>query len=107
MMEMDSRTREKNRSARTDAKCALCGTSFLDESASTEHVFPNAIGGRKKVRNFLCAACNSRTGHEWGNELVEQLGPLCTMLNVSRERGENRQMDVETVGGKELTLMSA
>lgn len=103
-MGMDPRSREKNRSACTDSRCALCGILILEENASREHVFPNAIGGRKKIRNFLCSACNSRTGHEWDNELVEQLRPLCTMLNVSREHGENRPFNVETVGGRELTL---
>ena len=101
---MDPRTGEKIRSDCTDSRCALCGTLIVEENASREHVFPNAIGGRKKVRNFLCSACNSRTGHEWDNELVEQLRPLCTMLNVSREHGENRRFDVETMGGKRLTL---
>lgn len=56
---MDTRTREKYRSACTDARCAVCGTSLVEENASREHVFPNAIGGRKKVRSFLCAACNN------------------------------------------------
>ena len=95
---------EEERTASTNTRCALCGASLMEENASREHVFPNAIGGRKKVRSFLCAACNSKTGHEWDNELVGQLRPLCTMLNVRRERGENRPFDVETVGGRDLTL---
>ena len=89
---------------RSSARCALCGTSLTGKNATREHVFPNAIGGRKKVSNFLCIACNSTTGNEWDSELVRQFRPLCTMLNVSRERGENRRFDVETVGGKKLTL---
>ena len=88
----------------SSAWCALCGTPLTGKDVTREHVFPNAIGGRKKVWNFLCVACNSTTGNEWDSELVEQLRPLCTMLNVSRERGENRRFDVESVGGKRLTL---
>ena len=94
-------SQETNLSGKT---CALCGTSLTAKNASKEHVFPNAIGGRKSVRNFLCVACNSTTGNEWDNELVSQFRPLCTMLNVRRQRGENRPFDVETVGGRKLTL---
>ena len=94
-------SQETNPSGKT---CALCGTSLTSRNASKEHVFPNAIGGRKSVRNFLCVACNSKTGHEWDTELVSQFRPLCTMLNVSRQRGENRPFDVETLHGRKLTL---
>ena len=84
--------------------CALCGTSLTSENASKEHVFPNAIGGRKSIANFLCVACNSRTGSEWDDELVRQLRPLCTMLNVKRAHGRNRQFVVETLSGRKLAV---
>ena len=84
--------------------CALCGISLTGENASREHVFPNAIGGRKSVGNFLCRACNNRTGTEWDNELVRQLRPLCTMLNVRRARRRNLPFVVETVSGRKLAV---
>lgn len=56
------------------------------------------------MSNFLCAACNSTTGAEWDDELVRQLTPLCTMLNVKRARGRNRPFVVETVSDRKLTL---
>ena len=86
--------------------CALCGTSLTGENASREHVFPNAIGGRKSVGNFLCVTCNSKTGSEWDDELVRQFKPLCTMLNVTRARGRNRQFVVESVSGRRLAIKS-
>ena len=88
----------------TGRTCGLCGTALTGENASREHVIPNAIGGRKRVSNFLCVACNSRTGSEWDDELVRQLGPLCTMLNVKRAHGRNRPFVVETVSDRRLTL---
>ncbi|MDE0534360.1 MAG: hypothetical protein OXI01_23350 [Albidovulum sp.] len=39
---------------RTCMTCALCGTSLKDENTSKEHVIPNALSGRKTVRNFIC-----------------------------------------------------
>ena len=56
------------------------------------------------MSNFLCVACNSTTGSEWDDELVRQLTPLCTMLNVKRARGRNRPFVVETVTDRRLTL---
>ena len=84
--------------------CALCGTSLTDENTSREHIFPNALGSRKTVRNFICVKCNSRTGSDWDNELVRQLRPLCTMLNVNRARGRNRQFVVETLSDRKLVV---
>ena len=97
----DHQAREDNA---TGMKCALCGMSLTGENASREHVFPNAIGGRKRVGNFLCVACNSRTGSDWDDELVRQFRPLCTMLNVNRARGRNRRFVVETVSDRRLAL---
>lgn len=88
----------------TGRTCGLCGTSLTGENSSREHVIPNAIGGRKRVSNFLCVACNSTTGSEWDDELVRQLRPLCTMLNVKRARGRNLPFVVETVSDRRLTL---
>ena len=84
--------------------CALCGRWLTEENKSREHVFPNALGGRMTVRNFICVNCNSRTGSDWDNELVRQLHPLCTMLNVNRARGRNRQFVVETLSGRKLVV---
>ena len=87
-----------------DMRCALCGTPLAGSNASREHVIPNALGGRKTVQNFICANCNSRTGADWDSVLVRQLGPLCTMLNVDRNRGQNRSMEVKTLSGKGLCI---
>ena len=84
--------------------CALCAQPLTDSNASKEHIIPNAIGGRKKVSNFICKNCNSRTGHNWDIELVNQLKPLCTMLNINRDRGSNPPITVETVNGRKLDL---
>ena len=84
--------------------CALCGATLTSENTSREHVFPNAIGGRKTVDNFICSDCNSNTGADWDATLVEQLRPLCTMLNVNRSRGRNRQFVVETISDRKLAV---
>ena len=84
--------------------CAFCAKHFTESNASKEHVIPNAIGGRKTVDNFICVDCNNSTGADWDKELVSQLRPLCTMLNINRDRGSNRAFVVETINDRKLTI---
>ena len=80
--------------------CAFCAKHLTESNASKEHVIPNAIGGRKTINNFICVDCNNSTGANWDKELVSQLRPLCTMLNINRDRGSNRAFVVETINGR-------
>ena len=38
--------------------CVLCESQITDGNDSRKHLIPNAIGGRRKVRGFLCNICN-------------------------------------------------
>ena len=82
--------------------CALCETSLTATNTSNEHIIPNAIGGRKTVRDFICTQCNSETGETWDSELAKQLQPFCAMLDIGRKQGKNRPIPVETVSGRQL-----
>ena len=46
----------------SEFKCALCLTQITEENNTNEHIIPNSIGGRKKIRNFICNECNNKTG---------------------------------------------
>ena len=83
--------------------CALCQTLLTRDNNTREHVIPNALGGRKKVRDFICKRCNDKTGEKWDSEITVQLQALCTMLNIVRERGYNQSLSVETVSRRKLT----
>jgi hypothetical protein len=67
------------------SKCAICHCDLTKGRDSSEHVIPNAIGGRLKVRGFLCVECNSETGTKWDAVLAKQLNALCILLGVERE----------------------
>ena len=82
--------------------CALCRTVILAENDSSEHIIPNAIGGRKIVRGFLCNRCNNSTGAKWDSELAKQLQPMCNFLNIRRQRGNPQPITVETVSGQKF-----
>ena len=84
--------------------CAFCRTPIHNGNDSEEHIIPNAIGGRKIVRNFICRRCNSETGEKWDSALITQLRPLCTLLDIKRHRGKNKAIPVETVNGDELLI---
>lgn len=83
--------------------CTLCGSELTDETDSREHLIPNAIGGRRKVRGFICARCNNGTGETWDAELAKNLNGLSVLFNIKRERGEVPAENVETTSGQKLT----
>ena len=80
-------------------QCALCSRPMQSDNSSREHIIPNAIGGRKAVRGFICVDCNSTTGATWDHELSMQLKPLCALLNIQRQRGKAQPVSLETVKG--------
>jgi hypothetical protein len=42
--------------------CAICDEPITAERESREHAIPAAIGGRLKVKGFICRRCNSDSG---------------------------------------------
>jgi len=66
--------------------CALCNTFISKENQSEEHVIPQAIGGRLKIKNFICRTCNNKFGHNWDSTLANQLAFFSTSLNIKREK---------------------
>ena len=88
----------------TVGRCALCNRPMETDKSSREHVIPNAIGGRKTVRGFICVDCNSKAGATWDLELTTQLKPLCTLLNIRRQRGEPQPVSLTTVKGDALLV---
>jgi len=85
--------------------CALCGIAIDDNNNTKEHIIPNAIGGRKKIKGFICKDCNNRSGEEWEKELAAQLNPLSLFFHVQRERGDAPAQRFETVNSKDTYLL--
>ncbi|WP_218048680.1 HNH endonuclease, partial [Curvivirga aplysinae] len=72
--------------------CCLCGVLITPENDTKEHVIPNAIGGRLKVKGFICNRCNSLAGETWDRALLKQVESLCLLLDIKRERGQVQPM---------------
>lgn len=85
-------------------ECALCDERFLLRTSSREHVILNAIGGRKKVKGFLCEPCNSRSGHTWDADLAKQLNGLSLFFSIDRERGPVTSQEFRTSSGKSIIM---
>ena len=67
--------------------CYCCGKVITATTTSTEHIIPNALGGRLKSRTLLCAGCNSKLGQEVDGLFCKQMGFVVNRLGITRERG--------------------
>ncbi|GGA02821.1 HNH endonuclease [Dyella caseinilytica] len=86
-------------------QCALCGESIAMENDSKEHIVPLAIGGRRKVRNFICRDCNNRAGHQWDAELAKQFSWFSAVLDIKRESGTPApKVKITTIDQQEVYL---
>ena len=85
-------------------QCALRGCALTADNDSEEHIILNAIGGRKKVRGFICRTCNSDSGSEWDDELAEQLNPLSIHLGIKRQRGNVPPQTFPTASGQSVRV---
>ena len=85
-------------------RCALCDGEITEQNDSEEHVIPNSIGGRKKVKGFICEDCNNKSGREWYADLAHQLNPLSLFLVINRERGKVPSQTFNTTGEEKIKL---
>lgn len=89
----------------TTCNCALCDKSFAIVGDSDEHIIPNSIGGRRKIRSFICTGCNSRAGETWDAEIWRQFCHIASMHDTERDRGDIPSIPVKTASGKQLKLL--
>jgi len=83
--------------------CILCENNF--EENSKEHIILNALGGRKKIKGFICNSCNNKTGSDWDSSLAKSLKDLSLYFCITREKGTDRlYKNFKTVGGEEIQL---
>lgn len=82
------------------SNCALCDVLISEKNQTEEHVIPQAIGGRLKIKNFICRPCNNKFGHSWDFILADQLAFFSTSLNIKREKKLPNYL-VKTLDGKE------
>lgn len=89
----------------TSSTCALCDNPIGAADDSGEHIIPNSIGGRRKIRGFLCRGCNSKTGETWDAEIWKQFSHVAMMHGIERDRGEPPSIKIQTVDGNRYLLL--
>ena len=85
------------------AQCALCDIPMSDENDSREHIIPQAIGGRRFVRGFICQTCNREKGNSWERALANQCEDISLFLNIKRQKPLPNVV-VKTADGQQLLL---
>lgn len=85
--------------------CALCEKRIEIANDSREHIIPHSIGGRRKIRSFICIDCNSRSGDSWDAEIWQQFSHLAMMHGVDRERGAPPSIKIQTIDGEDYLLL--
>lgn len=66
--------------------CTLCNETIYKTNQTEEHIIPQVIGGRLKIKNFICLRCNNKYGHIWDCILADQLAFFSIYLNIKREK---------------------
>lgn len=86
--------------------CSICTLQFDDQKIinSKEHIIPQAIGGRKKVKNFTCTECNRKTGDMWDVVLAKELNPLSLFFKIKKERSDVPSETLTTVTGEKYVV---
>ncbi|MCU1751615.1 HNH endonuclease [Pseudomonas sp. 6D_7.1_Bac1] len=87
------------------SSCALCEKRIEYANDSREHIIPHSIGGRRKIRSFICIDCNSRSGDSWDAEIWQQFSHLAMMHGVDRERGTPPNIKIQTIDGENYLLL--
>ncbi len=85
--------------------CALCEQQIDIANDSREHIIPHSIGGRRKIRSFICIDCNSCSGDSWDAAIWEQFSHLAMMHGVDRERGAPPNIKIQTIDGESYLLL--
>jgi hypothetical protein len=86
------------------SNCALCDIEITLDNDSRAHIVPEAIGGRRWVRGFLCRVCNSLAGEKWDAIAAKQLNYLCLLFAIERQDGTVPAGDFETQSGQAVRI---
>ena len=97
-------------------KCFVCNTDLLPKGSVSEekrkqqqfehveHIIPNAIGGKLRSKNILCAKCGGDFGGKVDIALIKHCQNFSTLLDVARDRGENQDIIAEKANGEKISI---
>lgn len=83
-----------------ERRCIITNEPITPENNSRAHVIPSALGGRLKPLNILSKNGNSQLGDKIDLPLIQAFQALMTLLNGSRDRGQNQPVLMTDEGGR-------
>lgn len=86
-------------------QCYYCEELLEESNSSTEHIIPNALGGKLKSKKLLCKKCNSKLGELLDAEITKALRPVMSLLYIPREKGVTSNLtNLQTSSGEKYHL---
>lgn len=79
-----------------EKKCIFCGRN-LTQDEKTEHIIPNALGGKLKSKDIICDSCNNFYSY-LDKELAETLSPLTSLIQPKRDNGKTGRSECSIFG---------
>jgi hypothetical protein len=85
-------------------RCIITDKPITSANNSRAHVIPSALGGRLKPWDILSKDGNSLLGDKVDLPLIQAFQAVMTLLNASRDRGENQPVQMKDASGRTLVL---
>jgi hypothetical protein len=85
-------------------RCIVTDELITPESNSRAHVIPSALGGRLKPLDILSKSGNGLIGDKIDLPLIQAFQALMTLINGSRDRGENRPVRMTDAKGRTYVM---
>jgi hypothetical protein len=85
-------------------RCIITGAPITAESNSRAHVIPSALGGRLKPWDILSKSGNGLLGNAIDLPLIQAFQAVMTLLNASRDRGENQPVRMNDASGRTYVM---
>lgn len=87
-----------------ERRCIITNEPITPENNSRAHVIPSALGGRLKPWDILCKNGNGLLGETVDLPLIQAFQSVMTLLNGSRDRGENQPVRMTDASGRTYVM---
>lgn len=66
--------------------CYLCGEKIDDSNKHSEHIIPNAIGGKLQSKDILCIDCGNKCGKSIDKPFINIFSVFVEQMNIRKDR---------------------
>ena len=87
-----------------ERRCIITNEPITPENNSRAHVIPSALGGTLKPWDILCKNGNGLLGETVDLPLIQAFQSVMTLLNGSRDRGENQPVRMTDASGRTYVM---